>query len=78
MAIYRVDVLVADPYPVFDWINEHVPPNLVVRRIAYKTLKGWYFKVVFKRVSDAELFHCQWLPDATDHSVEPFTDPRRS
>ena len=30
MAVFRVDVLV-DPYPVFDWINEHVPQGLVVR-----------------------------------------------
>ena len=31
MAVFRVDVLVDDPYPVFDWINEHVPRGLVVR-----------------------------------------------
>ena len=78
MAIYRVDVLIADPYPVFDWINEHVPQNLVVRRIAYQTHKGWYLKAVFKRATDAELFHRRWFPDATDHTVEPFTDPRHS
>ena len=73
MAIYRVDVLIADPKPVFDWINEHVPQNLIVRCIGYSTVKGWYVKAVFKRASDAELFHRRWFPDATDHTVAPFT-----
>ena len=72
MAVFRVDVLVDDPQPVFDWINEHVPNGLVVRRIAYKAVKGWYMKTVFKRQSDAESFHRRWLPDAEDHIVEPF------
>lgn len=72
MAVFRVDVLVDDPYPVFDWINEHVPKELVVRRMAYKTLKGWYMKIVFKQQSDAESFHRRWHPDAEDHTVTPF------
>ena len=72
MAVFRVDVLVDDPYPVFDWINEHVPKGLVVRKMAYKTVKGWYVKTVFKQQSDAESFHCRWHPDAEDHPVAPF------
>ena len=72
MAVFRVDVLVDDPYPVFDWINEHVPKGLVVRRMAYKTIKGWYMKIVFKQQSDAESFHRRWHPDAEDHTIEPF------
>jgi len=72
MAVFRVDVLVDDPYPVFDWINEHVPKELVVHRMAYKTVKGWHMKTVFKQQSDAESFHRRWHPDVEDHTVEPF------
>jgi len=78
MAIYRVDVLIADPKPVFDWIDEHVPKNLIVRSIAYNTVKGWHVKAVFKRQTDAELFHHRWFPEATDHAVAAFTTPRHS
>ena len=72
MAVYRVDLLIADPGPVFQWIEDNVPKGFVVRKIAYHTLKGWYMKVVFKRQSDAELFHRQWYPDETDHTVRVF------
>jgi len=74
MAVFRVDVLVDDPQPVFDWINEHVSQELVVRRVAYKTVNGWYVKTVFKRQSDAESFHRRWHPEAWSHTVEPFED----
>ena len=73
MAIYRVDVLTDDPKPIFDWLDEHVPTNLMVRRMAYNTVKGWYVKAVFKRQTDAERFHLHWFPDAGDHTVAPFT-----
>lgn len=72
MAVFRVDVLVDNPQPVYDWVNEHVPQGLVLRAMAYKTGKGWYVKTVFKRQSDAESFHRRWHPDAKDHTVEPF------
>lgn len=72
MAVFRVDVLVDDPDPVFTWINEHVPKGLVVRKMAYKTVKGWYVKTVFKQQSDAASFHRRWHPDAEDHTVDPF------
>jgi hypothetical protein len=73
MPIYRVDVLVDDPKPVFDWIDEHVPKNLIVRRAAYNTVKGWHVKSAFKRQTDAELFHRHWFPNETVHAVAPFT-----
>lgn len=69
MAVYRVDVLIADPDPVFQWIEDNVPKSLVVRKIGYKTVKGWYVKAVFKRQSDAELFHHRWYPEAALFSV---------
>ena len=72
MAVYRVDLLTEDPWSVFKWIEDNVPKGLVVRKIAHKTLKGWYMKVVFKRQSDAELFHQHWYPDADDHTVAAF------
>ena len=72
MAVFRVDVLVNDPHPVYDWINEHVPKEFVVRAMAYKTVNGWYVKTVFKRQSDAESFHRRWYPDAEEHTFEPF------
>lgn len=78
MAVFRVDVLVDDPQPVFHWINEHVPKGLVVRAIAYKTVRGWYMKTVFKLQRDAESFNRQWHPDAEDHTVAPFGWPSRS
>lgn len=72
MAVYRVDLLIGDPEPVFEWIEHNVPRGFVVRKIAYKTAKGWYVKAVFKRQSDAELFHERWYPDANDHTVAAF------
>ena len=72
MAVFRVDLLIDDPYPVFDWLDEHVAKELVVRRMAYKTIKGWYMKIVFKQQGDAESFHRRWYPDAEDHTVKPF------
>ena len=78
MAVFRVDVLVDDPRPVFDWINKHVPKGLVVRAIAYKTVRGWYMKTVFKLQRDAESFHRRWHPDTEDHTVAPFGWPSRS
>jgi hypothetical protein len=72
MAVYRVDVLIEDPGLVFRWIDENVPKSFVVRRIAYSTVQGWYVKAVFKRQSDAELFHRRWFPDARDHIVGTF------
>ena len=73
MAVYRVDVLVKDPNPVFDWLAENVKEDQLVRRIAYQTMKGWYVKTVFKRQMDAEAFHRHWLPESDSHTVEPFS-----
>jgi hypothetical protein len=75
MAVYRVDVLIDDHKPVFDWIDGHIAKDLVVRLVGYKTDRGVYVKAVFKRQSDAELFHRRWFPDAPDHTVEAFTTP---
>jgi hypothetical protein len=75
MAVYRVDVLIDDHKPVFDWIDGHIAKGLVVRLVGYKTDRGVYVKAVFKRRSDAELFHRRWFPDAPDHTVEAFTTP---
>lgn len=72
MAVFRVDVLVLDPDTVFNWITENVASDLVVRKIAYKTVKGWYIKAVFKRQIDAESFHCRWHPESDTHAVAPF------
>lgn len=75
MAVYRVDVLTEDPRPVLKWIEDNVPGSLMVRRIAYKTVRGWYVKAVFKRQSDAESFHRCWRPDEDDHTVAAFGTP---
>jgi hypothetical protein len=72
MAVYRVDLLTDEPDPVFDWLGATVPRPFVVRSVAFKTLKGWYFKCVFKRREDAEAFHRRWYPEIEDHSVPPF------
>jgi hypothetical protein len=78
MAVYRVDMLTEDPGPVLKWIEDNVPGNLVVRKIAYKTVKGWYVKAVFKRQSDAESFHHRWYPDDDDHAVAALVTPTRN
>jgi hypothetical protein len=75
MAVYRVDVLIEDAEPVFQWIKDNIPRYLVVRKIAYKTVKGWYVKAVFKRRGDAKLFHHRWYPEADDHIVAAFVTP---
>lgn len=72
MAVYRVDLLCDDPGPVFDWLEEEITSQLLVRKIGYETVKGWHMKVVFKRQEDAEKFHRRFYPDATDHSVAAF------
>jgi hypothetical protein len=72
MAVYRVDVLTEDPRPVFEWIEDNVAGNLMVRRVAYKTVRGWYVKAVFKRQGDAELFHRHWRSDENEHTVPAF------
>ena len=74
MAAYRVDLLTHDPDPVFEWLDAQIPPHLMIRRVGYKTVRGWYMKVVFKRQEDAEAFHRQWHPEAEDHSVSPWGD----
>jgi hypothetical protein len=71
MPAYRVDLRVEDPKPVFAWLVEHVPQTSLVRRIAYKTVEGWYMKIVFAEQRDAELFHRKWLPNAPSHLVPP-------
>jgi hypothetical protein len=72
MAIYRVDVLVNNPNPVFEWIAANVDESFVVRKMAYETIRGWYVKTVFKRQSDAESFHRRWHPESDSHVVAPF------
>ena len=72
MAVYRVDVLTDEPDPVFDWVRANVPDSEVVRTVAFKTIRGHYFKCVFRRQSDAEAFHRRWRPETEDHTVEPF------
>ena len=75
MAVYRVDFLMEDSEPVFQWIEDNIPRSLVVRKIAYKTDQGWYVKAVFKRQRDAELFHHKWYPESDDHTVAAFVTP---
>jgi hypothetical protein len=52
-----------------------VAGNLMVRRVAYKTVRGWYVKAVFKRQGDAELFHRHWRSDENEHTVPAFRTP---
>ena len=75
MAVYRVEFLTEDPWAVFKWIEDNVPKELVVRKMAYETVKGWYLKAVFKRQSDAESFHRRCYPEAGDHTVEVYGSP---
>ena len=72
MAVYRVDLLTDEPDPVYDWLAVTVPRPFVVRSVAFKTVRGWHFKCVFKRREDAEAFHRRWHPEVGDHSVLPF------
>ncbi len=72
MAVYRVDILVDDPDPVFSWLTDNISDGLVVRKIAYQTVKGWYVKAVFKRQADAESFHRHWYPELGTHAIAPF------
>ena len=43
----RIDLLVADPYPVFNWMEENVK-SAIVRKIAYlhPYLDKWHLKIV--------------------------------
>jgi hypothetical protein len=72
MAVYRVDLLIDDPEPVFQWIETHVPRARLVRAVAYQTVRGWYMKNVFSRRDHAEAFHRRRHPESEDHSVSPW------
>ena len=76
MAVYRVDTLTDDPQPVFDWIGANVPEEQVVRTVAFDTVKGHYFKCVFRRQADAEAFHQRWNPEDSDPTVGAFGEGR--
>jgi hypothetical protein len=72
MAVFRIDLLVEDPNPVFDWLDENVVPGNLFRKMAYQTVKGWYMKVVFKRREDAESFNSHWHFVSRTKEVAPF------
>jgi hypothetical protein len=72
MAVFRIDLLIEDPYPVFDWLEKNIAPGHLVRKWAYQTVKGWYMKVVFKRREDAESFNNHWRFVSQTKEVGPF------
>jgi hypothetical protein len=72
MTVYRVDLLTNEPDPVFEWLDATIPRPFIIRSVAFKTLKGWHFKCVFKRPEDAEAFHQRWYPKAEDHLASSF------
>jgi hypothetical protein len=69
MAVYRVDVLTDNPDSVVEWKQRHMQPGQMVRFIGYRTVRGWYFKCVFKRQEDASAFHREFYPEIDDHYV---------
>lgn len=72
MPVYRVDLLTPEPDPVLAWVENNVPKAQVVRTVAFKTVKGWYFKCVFRRQTHAEACHRRWHLEADSHEVEAF------
>ena len=72
MAVYRVDVLTDDPDAIVEWKRKHMRSGQMVRFIGYQTIKGWYFKCVFKRHEDASTFHREFYPDTADHQVSVY------
>jgi hypothetical protein len=72
MAIYRVDLLVHDPEPVFEWIDTHVPKEFVIRTTAVGHEGHWSLLAIFKRPADAEAFLREWA-EGDDHGVAPWT-----
>ena len=72
MAVFRIDLLTQDPYPVFNWLDENIAAGDLVRKMAYQTVKGWYMKVVFKRLADAERFNKHWHSVSQTREVTPF------
>ncbi|MDE4914220.1 hypothetical protein PQI07_26475 [Methylobacterium sp. 092160098-2] len=59
---YRVDLLVDDPRPVFDWLEEHAGAA-VARKLARETSIGWHFVVVFGEEPAAVAFRECWSED---------------
>ena len=59
--IWRYDLYVDDPTPVFEWLEENVKPALV-RKIAYevKLRNQWFMKVVVDTEEAAQAFHARW------------------
>ena len=72
MAVFRVDLVVENPDPVFDWLDENIAAGCLVRKMAYQTVKGWYMKVVFKRREDAESFNSYWHFASRTKEIIPF------
>jgi len=60
--IKRCDVLVDDPDPVFDWLRTNMHDR-VVRKMAYKTVLGWYIKIALEGQDAADRFWVQWSND---------------
>ena len=56
---HRVDLIVDDPRPVFDWLEEHAA-SAVSRKLARETSLGWHFAVVFGDEGAAASFRECW------------------
>jgi hypothetical protein len=60
--IKRCDVLVDDPYPVFDWLRVNLHDRLV-RKMAYETVLGWHIKIALEGQDAADRFWARWSDD---------------
>lgn len=59
MTVSRVDLVVPDPQPVFDWVEAHARAVLV-RQVARETVLGWAVAVVFDDDAAAESLRAAW------------------
>ena len=63
VAMFRFDLIVDDTTPVFDWLENKIPSDHIIRKIGYKTIIGWRMKIAFSDFNAAEQFHTRWADD---------------
>ena len=66
--LFRFDVLVDDPDPVFDWLANQAPGH-VLRHVAYDTFLGWSVKVVLTDPDTADAFRRRWSDDLGENQI---------
>lgn len=64
--MFRFELIVDDPTLIFDWLENKIPSDHIIRKTGYKTIIGWRMKIVFSDSCAAEQFHTRWADDFSE------------